>query len=67
MPVMVSFSDRVGRRPVLLTFTVLTLLSAYPILGWLVAAPTFGKMLTALLWLSFLYASYNGAMIVALN
>ena len=67
LPVMGAISDRVGRRPLLLTFTVLTLLSAYPVLTWLVAAPTFGKMLAALLWLSFLYASYNGAMIVALT
>ena len=67
LPVMGAFSDRVGRRPLLLTFTALTLVSAYPALTWLVAGPTFGKMLTALLWLSFLYASYNGAMIVALT
>ena len=46
---------------------MLTLLSAYPVLAWLVAAPTFAKMLAAELWLSFLYASYNGAMVVALT
>ena len=67
LPIMGALSDRVGRRPLLLVFTALTLLSAYPVLGWLVAGPTFGKMLVALLWLSFLYASYNGAMIVALT
>ena len=33
----------------------------------LVAAPDFGKMLLVELWLSFLYASYNGAMVVALT
>ena len=67
MPVMGALSDRVGRRPMLLVFTTLTLLTAYPVLAWLVAAPTFGKMLAALLWLSFLYGSYNGAMVVALT
>ena len=36
-------------------------------MAWLVAGPTFGKMLVAELWLSFLYASYNGAMVVALT
>jgi MFS transporter, MHS family, citrate/tricarballylate:H+ symporter len=67
LPVMGSLSDRVGRRPILLTFTCLTILTAYPMLAWLVAGPTFGKMLVVELWLSFLYASYNGAMVVALT
>ena len=62
-----ALSDRVGRRPLLLLFTTLTILTAYPVLSWLVAAPTFEKMLAAELWLSFLYASYNGAMVVALT
>jgi MHS family citrate/tricarballylate:H+ symporter-like MFS transporter len=51
----------------LIAFTLLTLVTAYPVLYWLVAGPTFGKMLMAELWLSFLYASYNGAMVVALT
>ncbi|MBV9238713.1 MAG: MFS transporter [Xanthobacteraceae bacterium] len=67
LPVMGAVSDRVGRRPVLLTFTALTILTAYPALSWLVVAPSFSKMLVVLLWLSFLYASYNGAMVVALT
>jgi MHS family citrate/tricarballylate:H+ symporter-like MFS transporter len=67
LPIMGAVSDRVGRRPVLLTFTALTILTAYPALSWLVADPSFAKMLMVLLWLSFLYASYNGAMVVALT
>jgi MHS family citrate/tricarballylate:H+ symporter-like MFS transporter len=67
LPVMGSLSDRIGRRPLLLTFTIVTILTAYPILTWLVVEPTFGKMLIVLLWLSFLYGSYNGAMVVALT
>ncbi|WP_341987499.1 MFS transporter [Azorhizobium sp. AG788] len=67
LPVMGAVSDRIGRRPVLLTFAALTLLTSYPALAWLVVDPTFGKMLAVLLWLSFLYASYNGAMVVALT
>jgi len=67
LPVMGAVSDRVGRRPVLLTFTALTILTAYPALSWLVVDPSFVKMLVVLLWLSFLYASYNGAMVVALT
>jgi MFS transporter, MHS family, citrate/tricarballylate:H+ symporter len=67
LPVMGAVSDRIGRRPVLMTFTVLTLFTAYPALSWLVADPSFEKMLLVELWLSFLYASYNGAMVVALT
>ncbi|RZI92727.1 MAG: MFS transporter, partial [Variovorax sp.] len=67
LPVMGALSDRVGRKPLLILFTVLTILTAYPSLKWLVGAPSFGRMLEVELWLSFLYASYNGAMVVALT
>ena len=67
LPVMGAVSDRVGRKPLLLIFSALTLLTAYPALAWLVANASFTNMLTVLLWLSFLYGSYNGAMVVALT
>ena len=67
LPVMGAVSDRVGRRPILLGFTVLTILTAYPAVSWLVSNPSFERMLIAELWLSFLYGSYNGAMVVALT
>lgn len=67
LPVMGAVSDRIGRKPILLLFSALTLLTAYPVLAWLVSSPSFGHMLMALLWLSFLYGSYNGAMVVALT
>ena len=67
LPVMGALSDRIGRRPILLAFTVLTILTAYPALKWLVADVSFSKMLLVELWLSFLYGSYNGAMVVALT
>jgi len=67
LPVMGAVSDRIGRKPVLIAFTLVTLLTAYPVLSWLVLEPSFGRMLAALLWLSFLYGSYNGAMVVALT
>jgi len=34
---------------------------------WLTAAPTFARMLAVLLWLSFVYGGYNGAMVVGLT
>lgn len=67
LPVMGALSDKIGRKPILLAFTILPILTAYPVLLWLVAGPSFGKMLAALLWLSFIYGSYNGAMVVALT
>ena len=67
LPVMGALSDRVGRKPLLIVFSALTLLTAYPAMAWLVATPTFINMLMVLLWLSFLYGSYNGAMVVALT
>jgi MHS family citrate/tricarballylate:H+ symporter-like MFS transporter len=67
LPVMGALSDRIGRWPLLVVFTVLPILTAHPVLAWLVGHPTFGRMLAAELWLSFMYASYNGATVVALT
>jgi MHS family citrate/tricarballylate:H+ symporter-like MFS transporter len=67
LPVMGALSDKIGRRPILLTFSTLALLTAYPVLSWLVSSPSFERMLAAELWLSFLYGSYNGAMVVSLT
>jgi metabolite-proton symporter len=67
LPLAGALSDRIGRRPVLLAFTILTIVTAYPALQWLVAEPSFARLLAVQLWLSFLYGSYNGAMVVALT
>ena len=67
LPLMGSLSDRVGRRPLLLTFAGIAVLTAYPAMAWLVAQPSFVKLLVVELWLSFIYAGYNGAMVVHLT
>lgn len=67
LPVMGALSDRIGRKPLLLVFTALLFVSAYPTLSWLVSQPSFFRLLSVELWLSFIYASYNGAMVVALT
>jgi MHS family citrate/tricarballylate:H+ symporter-like MFS transporter len=67
LPVMGALSDRVGRKPLLLVFTTLMALTAYPSISWLVEEPSLARLLQVDLWLSFLYASYNGAMVVALT
>ena len=67
LPVMGALSDRVGRRPLLIACTLLMLASAYPAMRWLVDSPSFSKLLTVELWFSFVYGSYNGAMVVFLT
>ena len=67
LPVSGALSDRIGRKPILIAFSVLALVTAYPALAWLVREPSFGRMLTVELWLSVIYAWYNGAMVVALT
>ncbi|SEB83045.1 MFS transporter [Paraburkholderia caballeronis] len=67
LPLWGAISDRIGRRPVLIAFTVLAILTAYPSMQWLVSDPSFGRLLAVGMWLSFIYGSYNGAMVVALT
>ncbi|WP_416739840.1 MFS transporter [Pseudomonas sp. NFX71] len=67
LPIGGALSDRIGRRPVLIAMALLTLATAYPALTYLVNAPSFVNMLLVLLWLSFIYGLYNGAMIAALT
>ena len=67
LPVMGALSDRMGRRPLQVAATLLALLTAYPAMSWLVAAPSFARLLAVELWLSFLYGGYNGAMVVFLT
>jgi len=67
LPVMGALSDRIGRRPLLLTFSALALVTAYPALAWLVGQPSFGRLLAVALWFSVIFGSYNGAMVVLLT
>jgi MFS family permease len=67
LPLSGALSDRIGRRPILYACTIVALLTAYPALLWLVSAPSFIRLLMVELWLSVLYAGYNGAMAVYLT
>ena len=67
LPVMGALSDSVGRRPLLLIFTILMLITAYPVMLWLVRSPSFSRLLAVELWLSCIFGSYNGAMVVFLT
>jgi MFS transporter, MHS family, citrate/tricarballylate:H+ symporter len=67
LPIGGALSDRIGRRPVLLAIAGLSLVTAYPMLSWLVSEPTFSKMLIVELVFSFYFGIYNGAMVAALT
>ena len=67
LPLMGSLTDRIGRKPLLFACTVLMLITAYPVMLWLVRDPSFTRLLTVELWLSFLFGSYNAAMVVFLT
>jgi hypothetical protein len=47
--------------------TILMLITAYPAMLWLARDPSFSRLLGVELWLSFIYGSYNGAMVVFLT
>ena len=67
LPAMGALSDRVGRRPMLLVCTGLAIATAYPAMLWLVAAPSFTRLMIVELWFSAFYAGYNGAMVAYLT
>ena len=67
VPLMGAVSDRFGRVRTLITFSLAVAITAYPAMAWLVAEPSFGRMLAVLLWLSFLYGGYQGVMVVSLT
>ncbi len=58
-----AISDRIGRRLPLLLIPTVFLLTAYPVMHWLVATPSVGRLLAVELWYSTLFGLYNGAMI----
>jgi len=67
VPVFGLVSDRIGRKKLLIGATALVLCLAWPMMKWLVAAPSFGRLLSVELALAILYSAYNGAAIVWLT
>lgn len=67
LPIGGAISDRIGRRPVLMGITLLALITTWPVMNWLTAAPDFTRMTLVLLWFSFFFGMYNGAMVAALT
>src|SRR6201995_2486785 len=66
-PVGGAVSDRLGRKPVLLTIAGLAFVTAYPALHWLAAAPTLAKLLTVQMLFSFYFGVYSGTMLGCLG
>lgn len=67
LPIGGSLSDRIGRRPLLLSISLLCVLTAYPAMHWLAEAASFERLLAVLLYFSFFFGMYNGAMVAALT
>ncbi len=67
LPIMGAISDRVGRRPLLFTATITAIISGYPTMLWMTSHPSFERLLIVELWLSLIYACYNGVTIVYLT
>jgi MHS family citrate/tricarballylate:H+ symporter-like MFS transporter len=67
LPIGGAISDRIGRRPLLLFISALAVVTTYPALEWLAHAPSFLRMLSVLLYFSFFFGVYNGAMVAALT
>jgi MHS family citrate/tricarballylate:H+ symporter-like MFS transporter len=67
LPIGGAISDRIGRRPLLLAISLLCIFTAYPAMHWLAEAASFERMLVVLLYFSFFFGMYNGAMVAALT
>ena len=63
LPIGGALSDRIGRYPLLVAVPVLAIATAYPMMAWLVTAPSFAKLLMVELWISMTFGLYNGAMV----
>ncbi len=63
LPVGGILTDRFGARALMLLVTVAALMTAYPAMLWLVADPSFARLVGVLLLFSVYFGLYNGALI----
>jgi MFS family permease len=67
LPTMGFLSDVIGRYRQLVICASLMLVTAYPAVAWIAAAPSFNRLLLAFVWLSVLSCGYIGAMVAYLT
>ena len=60
IPLFGAWSDRIGRRPIMIGAVVASFVLAYPLFQWVVASPTFTTLLTMQLVLCSLIGVYYG-------
>jgi metabolite-proton symporter len=63
LPVGGAISDKVGRRPMLILFSIVTIATSYPAMLWLVSSPSNVRLQIVELWFSIMFGMYNGAMV----
>lgn len=66
MPLMASLADRVGAVRILVAAATGIAVFSYPCMQWLVAAPSFGRLLFVELFLGSLYGMWQGVLVGAL-
>jgi MHS family proline/betaine transporter-like MFS transporter len=62
IPTVGALSDRIGRIPICTAASTLILLSVYPMFAWLIAGPSFERLLVVQLALGSLLAVYMGGL-----
>lgn len=65
-PLMGLLSDKIGRPRQLLIFSAIAILFSYPVFYWWTAEASITRMIFAELFVCFVYAGYNGALMVNL-
>lgn len=66
MPIAGAWSDRIGKTPIMLSAAIALALFAYPCMKWLVAAPSFERLLIVELFLGSIYGMWQGVLVSAL-
>lgn len=66
LPIFALLSDRIGRFPVLSTTAGLTMVTAYPVLRYLVNNPSYADLIVSQLWFGTLSAAYASSSYVGL-
>ncbi|MGT2477206.1 tricarballylate/proton symporter TcuC [Paraburkholderia terrae] len=66
-PLFGALSDRIGRRSLLISASLLMAATSYVALHWLVTDPSFGRMLVVLLWMNFVYVAYSSGTYAGLS